>query len=164
MFRLNRIKLFLLGVGVIMACYFARQLTFIAASAKADGIVLNVTNNDSLSMENTLLSYPMVGFSANGETYIFRGESNMNVAKGDTVKVIYRSSNPSNAHIYSFTGFWLRNILWFIIPLVLWAAFSLSYLDRNEHLAINLRNPFKSKRNKKDPGLPGDWSGHKKLE
>lgn len=162
MLRLNRITLFLLGLVVIMICYFARQLTFIASAEITEGTVINVTNSDSISLENTALSYPMVEFNANGNIQLFRAESNMNVTKGDKVKVIYQANEPSDAYIYSFTGFWLRNILWFIIPLVLWAAFSLSYLNRDEGLSLKLRT--KRRNDKNNHRLPHDWNENKRIE
>jgi hypothetical protein len=156
MIRLNRVKLFVLGLVVIVTCYFIRQVTFIVTSHCAEGKVVAVTNANNT---RTRISYPVVEFSVDGREYAFTGESNMDVEKGDRVEVIYKTDDPTDAHIYTFAGFWLRNIIWFIVPLLLWAAFSTSYLDKGELLTLNLRAHSESRR-----GLPQDWRDQKRLE
>lgn len=171
--KLNKFQLFLAGFAVILLCYFTRQITFIVNSERATGEVINETSPNwghsrPGSYSSTRLSYPVIKFQAAGQELTFVGESNLDYNTGDKVEVIYRKEDPKDAKIYSFFGFWFGKIAYFLIPLFLWAAFSLSYLDKGEYITLNFRNrsfgKSKYRKNAGDKDLDGDWNQQMKLE
>jgi hypothetical protein len=55
------------------------------------------------------------------------------------VPVIYSASDLDNSYIYTFGGFYMTGILWMMVPMMLWTAFSLSFLDRTDKVVVSFR-------------------------
>lgn len=177
MIRLNKISLFLTGFLLIAACYFIRQLDFINGSEQAKGrlyIIENLQIDDPASTEltTTIVVFntgkQWVAFEPGQRGALFAGDLPPQYIPSEEVPVIYKKSDPVNAKPYTFFGFWFENIAYFLVPLFIWAAFSLSYLDKGESLTFNFRDRAFGKslyrEDPKDKHFPSDGPGRKRLE
>lgn len=160
MIRLNKVRFFLTGFIFIVACYFVRQVDFIMGSEVTEGYVIKEKD----------IVYEVDGkwliMVAGDETRYY--EAGMPPDKagllGEEVPVIYKKEEPRISKIYTFFGFWFSNIAYFIVPLFLWSAFSLSYIDKGEYLLLDFRNKRFGKTSQKSDNDPTDWPGPLKLE
>jgi hypothetical protein len=163
--RLNRIKLLLLGVVLIAAFYFARQLTYILHSERTTGEVIAFTRSSSRK-GGGYYTYPVVKYETDSFEVHFTAEPNLDYSPGDKVPVIHDKKNLLDAEIYTFFGFWFSGLIWFIMIFLVWLAFATSYLGKKEVLQINLRSfSFRKKKDdNNDRNLDGEWPDKLKLE
>ena len=144
MIRLNKIQFFLTGLMVILLCYFIRQLTFISNSERATGEVIRITQGGG---KGTKITYPVVKFHTDKYEFTFVAEGNLEYQRGDKVEVIYDKNDPGDASIFTFFGFWFGRAVWFGLALMLWAAFSTSYIGTGEYISLNFRDRVFGKTN-----------------
>lgn len=158
MLRLDKTKLFLIGFCLILLCYFIRQVGFIQGSERTTGYVLDETAV-VFEASGKLMLFP-VGYNAIEYKSPFPSEY---LGLLPQVPIIYKKDDPSIAKVYTFFGFWFENIAYFLVPLFLWASFSLSYLDKGEYLTLDPRR-FSFGRSRKNKDFPSDWNDRMKLD
>lgn len=135
-FYVSRNALFLSAFLLLMGIYFINHITFILQSEQVKGKVVSVSTSNGFSSVKYV--YPLVEFSINEKTYIFRSDvDNPNYLQGDVVTVIYKKENPSEAYIYTFTHFWAKGLGYLINPLFLLYAVFYSLLARGDKLQVN---------------------------
>jgi len=128
MFTLNRNHIFL--IGLLTAFLFAgiNILNFVIVSDFANGKVSAWYGNQ-----------PWVDFYLDGKLIQFAGEADTFVNLNGEVTVIYETSNPKNAAIFSFSGFFLRYFYFLVLPLLIFTAFIYSYFGRYDTVTVNFR-------------------------
>lgn len=137
--KLNRNKLFLIGLGIIFVFLLLNRIDYIFGSATTVGKVIYVKN---WTYRSSRFTAPMVQFQTETQEITFQGETNMNLKNGETVDVIYKTNNPTNAEVYSFVGFWLSPLLYCILPLIFLVAIIFSFLTDSDVFVVNIGKPF----------------------
>lgn len=144
--KLNRIHILLIGVAVVILYLFLNRLDFIWGSNITSGQVIRFEKwNAKLHTDGNLLytsdglpfKAPLIEFIHEGQEYTFMGESDVEVKLNEQVQVIYKLSDPKDAEIYSFTGFWLTPIIYSLLPLMIVIAAVFSFLKPNDTIGIN---------------------------
>lgn len=74
-------------------------------------------------------TYPQISYKVDGKTYKIQGPENADYAIGSKLELIYPQDEPSEAIIYSISGFLSQ---WYtimaLVLLIMWNAFYLSFL------------------------------------
>lgn len=150
--KLNRIHILFIGLGIIVLYLFLNRFDFIWGSSTTTGKVIGfekwVARTGRISFRA-----PIIQFSTDNEQLTFQGETDMDIKLGETVEVIYKPSNPTNAEVYTFAGFWLSPIIYCLIPLIILIAAAFSFLKPSDTITINFSKgkklQFDRHRNKK---------------
>jgi hypothetical protein len=146
MLRINKIQCLLLGLGVIFLFYFLNRLNHILSSEKVNGtMVFYVEDNDSLEGK---LFYPVIEFKYKDSLYRFQGAEGSSYEINESIPVLLKQDDPERPLLFTLQSFWLYPLFYVILPVMLWAAFSLSYVNKNEVVEINLKYPFFKKKKK----------------
>lgn len=136
---LNRNKVFFIGLGIIFVFLLLNRIDYIFGSTTTVGKVVSVKK---WKYRSSRFTAPMVKFQTETHEITFQGETNMNLQNGETVDVIYKINNPTNAEIYSFVGFWLSPLLYCILPLIFLVAITFSFLTRTDVFVVNIGKQF----------------------
>jgi hypothetical protein len=143
--KLNRMQCFLIGIGIIFLFYFLNRTKYIFNSEKVQGkFIFYVSENDSLEGK---LFYPVVEYEVKGKVYRFRGREGASYELNEELPVLLKDHDPERPVLYTIGSFWLYPLFYVILPVIIWAAFSLSYVNKNEKVVINLKYPFFKKEN-----------------
>jgi hypothetical protein len=122
------------------------RVNHIIGSEKVKGtFIFYVEENDSTEGK---LIYPIIEFQYKNNTYRFKGREGTSYKIQQNVPVLVQSKNPESPLLFTIESFWLYPLFYLILPIIIWAAFSLSYIAKNEVLEINFTYPFiRKKRN-----------------
>ena len=142
--RLSRNQLFLAGTGIILFFIVLNRLVYISGSAITTGKVIGIQYGNSRSnyvyssnrYREGSYSFPVIQFNADSLRITFSGEHNVDLAAGETVSVIYKKKDPSQAKVYSFSGFWMAPLLYGLLPLLILAAVVFSFLEPKDHIQL----------------------------
>jgi len=150
MLKLNRIQTFFIGLVAIFLFYIINRGNQIIGSERVDGKLLYYIEVDT-NMEIGMQIFPVIGFEYNSESIMFNGREGSNYEKNKNIPLLIKNKNTQEPIIYTFETFWLYPLFYCILPFVIWAAFSLSYIEQRELLIINLKYPFFKKEIKIPP-------------
>lgn len=95
-----------------------------------------------------VLIYPIIEFKYKDSIHIFKGRESSAFKLNESVPVLIQHKDPQQPLLYTFESFWLYPLFYSLLPIILWAAFSLSYIAKNEIVLINLKYPFFKKEKK----------------
>ncbi len=77
-------------------------------------------------------TYPQIKYKIENKTYVIEGPENSDYPIGSKLKLIYSKDKPSEAILFSISGFLSQWYTVFgFISLILWNAFYLSFLKGN---------------------------------
>ena len=129
---INRNKLFLIGIIIILFFVFLNKMRFLINSESATGhlIKMEIHNGGNL--------FPIIGYTAKGYDVQFAATDNMTIENPKSVKVIYDPDNLTDAKVFTFQGFLLPGLMYGIIPLIFLAAAVYSFIDKDEIFVFNL--------------------------
>jgi hypothetical protein len=136
---LNRNKVFFIGLGIIFIFLLLNRIDYIIGSTTTTGKVQYVRHWTSRSSRYTA---PVIEFQTEDYEIKFQGETNMPLHAGETVNVIYKIKDPTNAEVYSFIGFWLSPLLYCILPLIFLVAITFSFLTHSDVFVVNIGKRF----------------------
>jgi len=128
----SRKKIFITGILLIFAVYFFICYYIYSHSIYTDGVLIwdkpfAIHNDGTASM--TLCYYvDMKEYSVPVETSL----ANAN----QKVIVRYFPNHPEKGKIYNRNDFWFLNMLWLILPIMLWSAFILSFMKDSAMLVF----------------------------
>lgn len=147
----SRQKIFLTGLVITVFIVLSNRLWHIAVDGFAVGEVTETVTwvTKGSVMNSAHSSAPIVKFSTGMYEIRFQGPTNMHVQTGDHVTVIYDKNDPTEAGIYSFTGFWMIFLFYSILPVVVFSAATYSFLTKNDLLVIVLDKDFSIRKTKK---------------
>ena len=127
--NLNRDKIFFIGVAIIILYLFLNRLDFIINSRFTNGQVVDTRYWSSGGRSGGSFSAPIIQFELDSFIYKFQGETNTNLENGLQVRVVYKKSDPSNARVYNFFGFWFVPALESALIVMLLGAVVYSFLS-----------------------------------
>ena len=77
-------------------------------------------------------------FKLDSNLISFAAVRNMEYARGEEVTVIYSIANPQLAYVFSFFGFWYEGLILTLIPIAVWSAYVLAFMDPEQKLYCSL--------------------------
>jgi hypothetical protein len=138
--RLNRTQCYLLGLGIIFLFYFLNRSKFIIGSEKVQGtFVFYVVDIDTVEGK---LIYPVIEYEVKDSVYRFQGKEGTAYRLNEKLPVLLQEGDPDKPLLYTIGSFWLYPLFYTLLPVLIWSAFALSYVNRNEKVLINLKYPF----------------------
>ena len=141
--KLSRKKLLWIGTVVISFYYLLNKFDFIFNSVSTRGSVV---------FENgTGRNYSTIQFESGKQFYYFSGEQNVHYTIGEKLPVIYLKTDPVNAYVYSFLGFWYRGLVFCLVPLMLWYAYVLGFYSEEDSIFLSFFSKNKKKNNMVPP-------------
>lgn len=145
MIRLTRQQALWAGLAAVLLFYGINRLQAVLRNDRVDGTVqmVQVTNDTEKTSGGVLL---FVNFIFDYRPYSFSDEASPNYEIGDKVGVIFPKGEPDKAELYDKTEFWLNGLLLSAVIFLIWLAFVLSFITKNERATIRLWS-----RKKKDP-------------
>ncbi|CAN5337102.1 hypothetical protein BH10BAC1_BH10BAC1_06290 [soil metagenome] len=139
MLKLTKSKLILFGLGIIFLIYSLDRFRHIIGSEK-------ITGTFAFYIEEVIkeekVNFPIIEYTIKDSTYQFRAKENTEYAEGESVSVLLENNNPNTPLLYDINSFWLYPLFYFLLPVLIWVSFSLSYIDKNERLEIGFKSPF----------------------
>lgn len=142
MLKLSKIQSFLLGLAIIFLFYFLNRLNHIIGSEKVIGTFVFYIEE---VVKEEKVSFPIIEYTIKDSTYQFRGRENTSYEINEKVPVLLERKNPDYPLLFSIQSFWLYPLFYWVLPVIIWAAFSLSYIHANEKVVINFKFPFLKK-------------------
>lgn len=137
-FKASRNGLIWGGILIISLYYFLNKYEFIR---KAE-----FTNGKALYYSNGRMQPLRIEFTVDTLYYSFEAEPNVTYKQGELLPVIYLKSNPQKAHVYNFLGFWYNGLIYCLVPLCIWCALLLSWIEKNEIITLSyLLNKLRKK-------------------
>jgi hypothetical protein len=138
--HLNKVQCFLSGVAIIFIFYFLNRAKIITGAEKVKGtFVFYVEDNDTAEGK---LFYPVIEFKYKEKVYRFKGREGTSYELNQEIPVLLEHKDPDKPLVFTTGSFWLYPLFYLILPLIIWSAFSLSYVTKNEVVEINIRYPF----------------------
>ncbi len=150
MFKLNRIQTFFIGIVIIFLFYIVNRGNKIIGAEQINGELLYYVSLDATA-EKQLEIYPVIGFEYDKKAYTFYGREGAGYEKNKIIPLLIKNKNTKEPIICTLETFWLYPLFYCLLPLAVWAAFSLSYIDKKEELLVNLKYPFLKKEIKISP-------------
>jgi len=153
MLKLSKLKLLLLGLGFIFLLYLLNRLSLIITSEKVQGTFVFYIDEagDVKTPQSDNLFFPIIEYRMKDSVYQFRGRENSIYSPHEKVEILLEGKDPDRPLLYNLSSFWLFPLFYWILPVIVWAAFSLSYINENERLCIDLKYPFFRKQKKSTP-------------
>lgn len=150
MLKLNKLQTFLIGLLAIALFYIINRGNQLIGTEQVEGKLLYYVEVDT-NIERGIEIYPVIGFEYNGTAHEFNGRERASYKKDKIIPILVKDKNPKEPIIYTLGTFWLYPLFYCLLPLLIWAAFSLSYIDKKEQLIIHLKYPFFKKEGKIPP-------------
>ena len=94
------------------------------------------------------VSFPIIEYSIKDSTYQFRAKENTSYEEGETVPVLLKNKNPDLPLLFDISSFWLFPLFYYLLPLLVWISFTMSYIGKGEKIEIGLKPPFVKKKAK----------------
>lgn len=139
MLKLTKPKLILLGLGIIFLIYSIDRFRHIIVSEKITGTftfyIEEVVNEEKVN-------FPIIEYTIKDSTYQFRAKENTTYEEGETVPVLLVNKDPDFPLLYDINSFWLFPLFYFLLPVLIWISFSMSYIGKNEVVEIGIKAPF----------------------
>jgi len=141
---------FFLGIGIIALFYFINRARYIIGSEKIAGTFAFYVEEETPEGK---LFYPIIEYTNKDSVFRFKANEGTSYKVNEKVPVLLQNGDPNRPLLYTFGAFWLYPLFYWILPVIIWAAFSLSYINKNEVAVINFQYPFFRKEKKKlEPG------------
>lgn len=86
--------------------------------------------------------FPIIEYTIKDSTYQFRAKENTEYKEGETVPVLLINKSPDLPLLYDLNSFWLFPLFYFLLPLLIWISFTMSYVNKNEIIEIGFKSPF----------------------
>lgn len=145
MLKLSRTKLILAGLVIMFLIYISGRLYHIIGSE-------TITGKFAFYIEEVVkeeqVVFPIIEYTIKDSTYQFRAKENTKYEEGETVPVLLKNKNPDLPLLYDLNSFWLFPLFYFLLPLLIFISFIMSYIGKNEKIEISLKFPFLKKANK----------------
>lgn len=143
--KFTRGRLLVLGFLLFVVCYFLQRTRAFRQSEFVVGVVVNDEQNEPTFTGEIMMNlYYFVGADEYCvPTYQYPEKEN------SIVTVRYKASSPEKGDIYTRGEFWLLNMLWLILPMMLWTAFVLSFIEERDKVEfeVSRRESCKNKLN-----------------
>ena len=91
---------------------------------------------------------PIIEYSVKDSVYQFRAKRDTHYEPGQNVPVLLENKDPDSPLLFTVGSFWLYPLLYYILPILIWASFITSYVAKNERVEITIEFPFFRKKKK----------------
>lgn len=145
MIELNRHKIFIIGLSLLLIGIFAPKLYVVSNGERTIGTVVEIRELRSHKGHSFA---PIISFNTNNLTYRFKGENYLDYQVGDKVEVIYSKSEDYDPHIFSLGDFWMPNVFYSLLPLILLFSIVYSFLTKRDLIIISYSPPLNFRINK----------------
>ena len=145
MLKLTKTKLILSGLLIMLLVYSTDRFRHVVGSQVITGKFAFYI--DELVKEEQVV-FPIIEYTIKDSTYQFRAKENTNYGVGETVPVLLINKNPDLPLLYDLSSFWLYPLFYFLLPLLIWVSFTMSYIGKNEIIEIGFRAPYFKKTKK----------------
>lgn len=139
MLKLSRTKLILAGLVIMLLIYISGRLFHIVGSE-------TITGKFAFYIEEVVkeeqVVFPIIEYTIKDSTYQFRAKENTKYEEGETVPVLLKNKNPDLPLLYDLNSFWLFPLFYFLLPLLIFISFIMSYIGKNEKIEISLKFPL----------------------
>ena len=108
--RIPRTTLFLLFVLLLAFPLLVNKLLWLVGTKETVGVYSYKTMGNAL--EQIRSSHTVCFFIKNNDTIWFNGPPTLKLNEGAAIKVRYKVSNPTNANVMSFRGYWGETIVY----------------------------------------------------
>lgn len=132
-------QFFFLGLVLLSCVYLLGRCYFVLTSEKVNGRFAYYLAEESAEGK---LIYPIVLYSINDSVYQFKGREGTSYELNDELALLARNNNPDDTMLYTLSSFWLYPLFYFILPLILWSAFALSYIGKRDIIRFQIGFPF----------------------
>lgn len=139
MLKLTKSKLILLGLGIIFLIYFLDRFRHIIGSEQINGTFAFYIEE---IVKDEKVNFPIIEYTIKDSTYQFRAKENTTYEERETVPVLLENKDPDFPLLFDINSFWLYPLFYFLLPLLLWVSFAISYIGKNEIIAIGIMPPF----------------------
>jgi hypothetical protein len=143
MIKLGRIQVLLAGIVLIALACFANRLSHLVGTEKLPGHFVFYVEEDSPEGKNV---FPIIEYRIKDSVYQFRAREGSSYVPGEEVGVLIKNGDHDNPVLYTPGSFWAYPLFYFLLPVVIWIAFSISYVTRNEHVEVKFGPPFFAKK------------------
>ncbi len=137
--KINRTGIFIIGVLLILAFYLQERLKVVWAGKITQGEIVSIIDAGP-AWEQSIQSRTCAKFEHPDYGTLYAENLDPGLPIGYPVKVIYNKKSPAIATVFTFYSFWARNLLFYILPIVVWIAFSLGYVHPKK--VIKVKAPF----------------------
>jgi hypothetical protein len=107
--KLSRIQLLFLGFIIFLAPFVIYRLIWLTRSSKTKEVVLYIKETMFTRPSQT---YPVIQFETNQYTVTVSGHYNAPYEEGDSVRLRYIPSNPTNFKVDTFWNCWVDVFIW----------------------------------------------------
>jgi hypothetical protein len=145
--KFSRTSFLLTGFIIILIVYAGTRISHIIGSDKIQGTY--VFDIEEERPEGKVI-FPIIEYRIKDSVYQFRAQEGTTYEEGQKVDVLLEGKDHDQPLLYTFGSFWLFPIVYFILPFLLWTAFALSYLGKNEMLQIGKKGAFIKKLRRSD--------------
>ena len=139
MLKLSKTKLILSGLGIMLLVYSLDRFRHIIGSE-------TITGKFAFYIEEVVkeeqVAFPIIEYTIKDSTYQFRAKENTKYAEGETVPVLLIHKSPDMPLLFDLNSFWLYPLFYFLLPLLIWISFTMSYVGKNEIIEIGIKSPF----------------------
>jgi hypothetical protein len=119
---------------------------YLVGSEKITGTFVFYVEEDS--PEGKLI-YPIIEYTVKDSVFRFKAAEGTSYKLKEKVPVLLENGDPNQPLLFTISSFWLYPLFYWILPFIIWAAFSLSYITRREVVIIDFKYPF-FRKGKKD--------------
>lgn len=139
MLKFTKTKLILSGLGIMLLVYSTDRFRHIVGSEVITGKFAFYI--DEVVKEEQVV-FPIIEYTIKDSTYQFRAKENTQYEDGEIVPVLLINRSPDLPLLYDLSSFWLYPLFYFLLPLLIWISFTLSYVGKNEIIEIGIRAPY----------------------
>lgn len=132
--KISRGWLLAIGIILIFVCYFVLRARTYKQSEFTVGVVMNdQQNKPTFAGDIEMNLYYFIGDEEYCvPTYQYPDKEN------SIVCVRYKPESPEKGSIYTRGDFWFLKMLWLLLPIMVWAALVLSFVDEYDKVEFIL--------------------------
>lgn len=142
--KFTKMQFFFVGLLLLGSVYLLGRCYFVLTSEKVNGRFVYYVAQESTEGK---LIYPVIIYSIKDSTYQFMDREGSSYELNDELSLLVRNNNPDDTMLYTLSSFWLYPLFYLILPLLLWSAFVLSFIGKQDRVILQFRFPFFAKQN-----------------
>ena len=132
--KLSRFQLYISGLIVFFLPMIIYKGVWLFKARATTGRVLYIDEPRRRIYGNT---YPVIEYSAEGKTFLFRGRYNSPHQPGDSLSILYMPGNPKNKRLNTFWSCWIDVVLLNGFILILWTFLFLKGIVEGKKFRIS---------------------------
>lgn len=139
MIKLKRTPFFLIGFAMIFCIYFLCRIIPVMSGEQTTAEFVFYVEEDT---HDGKLIFPIFEYPVKDTVFQFKGREETTYELGEKVPVLLLKGDFNQPVLYTFGSYWAFPLVFLILPVAIWTAFSLSWLSKRERVEIQLKKPF----------------------